>query len=211
MTIHRLIALGVGLAFLGLACAQGAAKPDKAAEEVAAAKERVERQASNPMRLILEAGKSRPKAPEAVAAVVPSASTRPAPEAAPEAVLNASGLQRMALAAPVAALERASVPAAALASLPALAGPASVPAKMAPKLTNMVEPSIPQRVLDGIGRLGDVSVDLTIRADGSVAAVAMLPPAPRQIQRYVEAALEQWRYEPLPAQQLHRVQLVFNP
>ena len=82
---------------------------------------------------------------------------------------------------------------------------------MAPKLTNMVEPVIPQRVLDGIGRLGEVSVDITIRADGTVAEVAMLPPAPRQIQRYVEAAVEQWRFEPLSAERLHRMQLVFNP
>jgi predicted P-loop ATPase/GTPase len=88
--------------------------------------------------------------------------------------------------------------------------PAAPVVQVKPQIVSMVEPVIPVRVQDDVGRIGEVSVDLTIRADGSVAAVTVLPPAPRQIQRFVVAALEQWRYEPLPAERVHRVQLVFN-
>jgi TonB family protein len=74
----------------------------------------------------------------------------------------------------------------------------------------MVEPEVPQRVLDGMNRNTAVMVDLTIRANGSVAAVELVPPAPRQLQRYLAAALEQWRFDPLPAERVHRIELVFN-
>jgi len=85
---------------------------------------------------------------------------------------------------------------------PALAGQ--------PKLIDMVEPSIPQRVLDEIGKLVEITADLTIRADGTVAGVTVRPPVPRQLVRYVVSAMERWRFAPLPSEQLHRVQLVFN-
>lgn len=215
------VLLAAWLALSGQVCAQGAPKPDKAAEEAAAAKERIERRASNPMRLILEAGKARPKTPEPAAGGVASAlanaaTAKPAPEPAPVPApvpvptLSSGSLQRTPVAEPVAALERSNVPAPVLTAIAPLAAPAPAAAQMAPKLKNMVEPVIPQRVLDAIGRLGDVSVDITIRADGTVAAVAVLAPAPRQAHRYIEAALEQWRFEPLSAQRVHRVQLVFS-
>ena len=100
----------------------------------------------------------------------------------------------------------------ALANLPKLpgvpttaAGPASV------KLINRVDPELPQRQLDDMGRNAVVTVDLTIRTDGSVGNVAMVRPTPRGIQRAVLAALEQWRFDPLPSERVHRVQLIFNP
>lgn len=74
----------------------------------------------------------------------------------------------------------------------------------------MVELDIPVRVFDQVGRINEVIVDLTIRRDGSVSRVAIQPPAPRALQRYVVQALEQWRFDPLPQEQVHRVQLVFN-
>ncbi|WP_201492702.1 hypothetical protein [Rubrivivax sp. A210] len=232
------------------------ARADAAAEAASAAMARAQRQAANPMRVILEAGKARPKgrdneaapgaaapaaraqpapAPGAAPATVPvvaaavpataaavpataAASPRPAPPAAPpvnEATLSDPALQGHATATPVPALASRVAPAPAVADLPALPQAAApIPAPMPearPQLVIMVEPIIPVRVQGELGRLPDVQADLTIRTDGSVATVTLLPPVPRQIQRYVVEALQQWRYDPLPAERTHRVLLVFNP
>jgi hypothetical protein len=74
----------------------------------------------------------------------------------------------------------------------------------------MVEPEVPQRVLQDIAFNTAVLVDLSLRVDGTVAAVNVVPPAPRQLTRIIAAALEQWRFEPLPAARVHRIELVFN-
>lgn len=95
-----------------------------------------------------------------------------------------------------------------LASLPAVPNRSLDPARI--KLLSRVDPELPQRQLDDLGRNAVVTVDLTIRADGSVGNVAMVPPTPRGIQRAVVAALEQWRFEPLLSDRVHRVQLIFN-
>ena len=93
-----------------------------------------------------------------------------------------------------------------------LAAPLSVPlaAFSQPKLVEMIEPAIPARLLVDGTAVKEVVADLTIRADGSVASVALVSPVPRPWQRYVLAAFERWRFEPLPAQRVHRVQLVFS-
>ena len=88
--------------------------------------------------------------------------------------------------------------------------PTAPPPIAQPRLVSMVEPEIPSRVLDQIGRLAEVLVELVIRRDGSVSSVKMLPPAPRQVQRFVVEAVGRWRFEPLPEERVHRVQLVFN-
>jgi hypothetical protein len=79
-----------------------------------------------------------------------------------------------------------------------------------PRLTSMVEPAVPQQVLDELP--GDVEwqIDLDLRADGSVARVLPGPSVPRAFQRYIIAALQQWRFDPLPASQSHRIVLVFR-
>ena len=51
--------------------------------------------------------------------------------------------------------------------------------------------------------------DLTVHPDGGVAQVTLLGEVPRALQRAIVIALDQWRFAPLPAQQSHRVQLVF--
>ena len=83
-------------------------------------------------------------------------------------------------------------------------GPARV------KLINQVDPDVSQSHLDDMGRNAVVTAELTIRADGSVRAVTLMPHSPRGIQRAVLAALEQWRFEPLPSQRVHRFELLFN-
>ncbi len=158
-----------------------------------------------------------------IAATIDSPSAAPAKAQAASAVtqniLTSETLQTMTPAAWAPELESAgsligteSPAVATLASLPklpglltAVAGPATV------KLINRVDPELPQRQLDDMGRNAVVTVDLTIRADGSVGNITMVPPTPRGIQRVLLAALEQWRFNPLPSERVHRVQLIFNP
>jgi hypothetical protein len=96
------------------------------------------------------------------------------------------------------------------ASLDLPSAPSVADMQMRPRLINMVEPEIPPRVLEEIGRLFEVEVDVTIRGDGSVSAVKVLPSAPRQVARYVAAAVERWRFDAASGERRHRVQLVFN-
>jgi outer membrane biosynthesis protein TonB len=79
-----------------------------------------------------------------------------------------------------------------------------------PRLLNMVAPDIPQRVYDQIGTINEVDVELTVRRDGTVAGVNVLPPVPRPAVRYIVEALQRWRYEPVPSEQVIRVQLIFS-
>ena len=43
-----------------------------------------------------------------------------------------------------------------------------------------------------------------------VGGVTMVSAVPTRVQRVLAAALEQWRFEPLPSDRTHRVELVFN-
>ena len=89
-------------------------------------------------------------------------------------------------------------------------GAAAAASNPRPRLITMVAPDIPPRVYDQIGTLNEVTAEVTIRRDGSVAGVTVLPPVPRAAMRYIIEALLRWRYEPLPTEQVLRVQLVFN-
>lgn len=210
-----------------------AAKPETAkadAAEAAAAMERAQRLANNPQRMILEASRVRRKgdaepasepaeaaAPRRAAAAAP-ANAAPAAEAAaaPQPALvtlaaDATLAQPLATNAP--ALKADAVP---QAMLPLTLAPGPLPSpEMAamlvqPKLVVMTPPDFPQRVIDQIGRVGQVAAELTIRPDGSVSEVVVLPPAPRALHRSIIDALLQWRYEPLPGERKHRVELVFG-
>ena len=102
--------------------------------------------------------------------------------------------------------------AATLATVPKMAAAPNTLGSLAKvRLINRVDPALAQRQLDDMGRNALVTVDLTIRADGTVRNIAMVPPTPRGIQRAVLEALEQWRFEPLPEERVHRMQLIFNP
>ena len=102
-------------------------------------------------------------------------------------------------------------------------GPIVAPLAVAPKiavpqmeasdrvrLLSMVEPEVPQRILDEMGRNATVLVDLKLRADGSVASVDLASAAPRGLLRMLTPSLEQWKFAPLTAQRTHRVELLFN-
>lgn len=78
------------------------------------------------------------------------------------------------------------------------------------RLLSVVEPEVPQRVLDEMGRNATIQVDLLLRTDGSVASVNLVTPAPRGLLRVLTPSLEQWKFAPLTAQRTHRVELLFN-
>lgn len=219
------LAAGLSVAFVATSGAQTAppqpaasspstqdAKPARA--ETRAAMERAQRMADNPMRAILEAAKirRRPGEGEADAAGSPGrddATTRNAPPPPPpDLVLPASHLAPLATKS-VAPLQGATAAADLAASLPALAErPFVVPT--VPVLRTLVEPAVPSRVMDQGPRVGEVFADLSLQADGTVAAVELIEPVPRAWRRYLIDALRQWRYEPLAGPRTHRVQLVFD-
>jgi hypothetical protein len=241
LTLRREISCLTLWVVCGSVFAQDTGKTDAAAA-AAAAMERAQRQAANPMRIILEASKVRPRPTADVASLAnpatsvatkgadpgvigprmavaqtaptpaPLPTQEPAAATAPQPRLSGDSLQRQASAQVVPALEASGSSAQAVPAVPVLevAAPTVVATPIRPKILSMVEPSIPPRALDDAGPLGTIEVDLTIRSDGSVAAVEVVPPVSRQIQRYVILALEQWRFEPLPSERMHRVQLVFN-
>jgi hypothetical protein len=97
-----------------------------------------------------------------------------------------------------------------LPTLPASQPPARLEVNLTPQLQRMVEPEIPQRVLDQAGGPREVAVEFTVRPDGSVGDVVLLPPASRLLLRFVADAVGQWRYAPLPEPRRMRVQLVFG-
>lgn len=238
----------------GAALAQQPAPAAPASAPTAEAMERAKRDAANPMRVILEAGRiqlrRRVEAPAAAAAPVLAPVTAPAaapvrreatrsvaaPEPAPVETSPAVAESAVAPAPAPALAERTLEPAPAVIAAPpppvevpvaapvvvppqarpapvetvVAPAPAPVPEVVAPTLLNMVEPAIPQTVLSRIGTLREVTADLSLRADGSVAGVALAASTPRAAARYLTQAFEQWRFAPLPAARVHRVQLVFG-
>lgn len=108
--------------------------------------------------------------------------------------------------APMPAAPRLDLPTANLVAPAKAAGPMTI----TPKLVTMVEPEFAPRLLDDVARLGEVQADLTLRPDGTVANIQLRGSVPRTLQRSILVALERWRFEPLPAEHVHRVQLVFN-
>lgn len=200
--------------------------------------ERAQRAADSPLRAILEAAKGpRPLAatsPPPVRAPAAQPPSGPAPAARPMINGNATvaivdqgspvitirtlptetvppAPARSAALAPtaVAPLRGASMPA----LPPELPRPAAllpVASALTPQLLHMVEPEMTPRLLDQLTR-PEVAVEFTIRPDGSVSDVRVQPPVPRALVPVIAAAVEQWRFAPLPAPHSHRVQLVFKP
>lgn len=212
--------LALLLVLLPAAASAQAAKPDNAdAAAAAAAMERAQRLASNPVRAILEAGKIRRRSADAKPGVEPVAPPPPLAAAAaaarpadvPRVILTVGSPLTSAGSTAVAALDDASL-ARNITPLAAAAAPrAALVATLAPpKLVSTVEPVMPARFAEDASRLNEVTAELTIRADGSVAEVLLHTPVPRGVQRPIIAALEQWRFEPMAATRTHRVQLVFR-
>ena len=144
-----------------------------------------------------------PAATSAAAAVAaatfapPPAQADPTPEPAAASVVTPAAKSTTLAAATLAI------------TAPTTAAAAAAPVAVQPKLVTMIEPDIPARLLIEGPRGVEIFADLALRVDGSVGSVTLLPGVPRPWQRYVTVALERWRFEPLPAARVHRVQLVF--
>ncbi len=152
-------------------------------------------------------------APVVAAAVAPqvAAPPPPTPEPPPAKVMPAARLGAPA-ASSVPAIEAAAPAAAApdMAKAVAFTALPIAPEVVRPTLVDMVEPDIPVRLLADSGRVNEVMADLSLRADGTVAEVTLLPPVPRSWRSYIMAALQKWRFSPLPSARTHRIQLVFD-
>lgn len=192
------------------------------------------REASNPMRLILEAAKIRRKPQEAeppATVVAPAAAPLPPRRVVVEAPPSPTAVLARLPAPPAQASAMAAgyLPATAGAILPvnfspaiatapavsrlANATPAAAPSAASsslPRLLSQVAPDIPSNVMRRVGSLSELLVQLTINRDGSVSDVSVVPQAYRAVEPYVAEALRQWRFEPQPQASLHRLRLVFN-
>ncbi|MDP3223010.1 MAG: hypothetical protein Q8M96_07730, partial [Rubrivivax sp.] len=127
--------------------------------------------------------------------------------------LNSAALRAQPTIAAVPALDlkgSTQLTGAAVPETPALALPELAAAPVRPRLASVVEPELPQRVLEELGRNAAVLVDLTIRPNGSVSKVALVSAGPRQLMRFLEPTLMEWKFDPLPSERVHRIELVFN-
>jgi TonB family protein len=106
------------------------------------------------------------------------------------------------------------VPAAAALAAPAAAAqsPAQPVAEMlaAPKLVRYIEPEIPARIRSRLRPSSEVTVVFKIQPDGSVSNVGIRATTARALDPVVLDAVRQWRYDSVPEEREHVVQLVFN-
>jgi len=162
-------------------------------------------------RSVAEAAPAVPAAGRVEPAAQAQAAPRPAEPTVALVVLEAAQLSQ-ASAAEVAPIEVATATPAVATPMPKMVAPQALasPPPEVPKLVSMVGPEVPTRLLAESPLVGEIYADLSLRPDGTVASVALLAPFPRSWQRYLMAALEQWRFEPLSSARVHRVQLVFN-
>lgn len=185
---------------------------------------RVQREASNPLRMIIEASKIRPRQKAAEAARLPEKPPAEAASAAKPAVDAAEqpSVLRNDAPAPAAA---ASVPAESTvatvevetavterteASATPMVIAAAAPAPAALELASVVEPVTPRSMIGKLRGEVQVHVAFTVNADGSVADAAVRKSSHPQMDAAVLEAVRQWRYQPIAAPRAHEVQLVLR-
>ena len=135
-----------------------------------------------------------------------SAPAAPAAPAAPDAAAPAD-VQAPAATGPAAVGIAAA--AAAAPSAPNAAQPAAE--VLAPlKLVRYIEPEIPARIRSRLRPSSEVTVAFKVQPDGSVSQAAIRATNARALDPVVLEAVRQWRYEPVPEEREHVVQLVFN-
>lgn len=187
-----------------------------------AAASRVARDADNPLRVIIEASKLKPRSkPEGDGADAPPAPKRAV--RAPKPVASAP-VAKAKTAAPVAEAASAAAAGAPPASTLARAADAvptglAVPAPILPspkpqalplKLAQLVEPSLPNSLMRRLRSDVEVVVGFTVNADGSVSDVAIRSSPMRALDASIVEAVSQWRYEPIREARAHAVQLVLR-
>lgn len=160
------------------------------------------------------------KPARATAAAVPAAprpAAEPAPSPAPAPVtarLPATASPQTEPNAPPAAA--APTPTQALPTQPAVlvAAPAAAepaPAPIRPVLQQMVEPDLPESLLNRLRRSQLVQVDMTIGMDGKVQQATVVDSSHPGLAEPVRQAVLAWVYAPLPRVTRHSVQIQVEP
>jgi TonB family protein len=207
----------------------------------AAALSRAQRDADNPLRMIIEASKIKPRAraseadkaavrePEKVQvrARVAPADTAPLPTPAKPAAAEAPSQVNAAPAPESPAATVATPPEPVSAPEPPRAVPESqvrevvvpAPAETRPaaaeplaplQLTNLVEPSVPRRLIGKVRGDVEVVVSFTVLPDGSVGSPAVQQSNHPLMNQTVLDAVAQWRYAPIAQARQHAVQLLMR-
>lgn len=204
------------------------------AQETAA--ERARRDADNPLRRIIEAGKIKPRPKPADAPAAARAPERVQTRIAPAAEATPIAPLAVAPVPAVAASEPAAAPAVAVVAPPAepavprnepesrvsevvVVVPAPAPPPPAPaavevlaplKAVSVVEPRLPRRLLDRVRGDVEVVVTFVVGTDGSVGQAVVQSSSNALVNPTVLEAVSQWRYAPIPAAREHAVQLVMR-
>jgi protein TonB len=178
---------------------------------------RVEREANNPLRMIIEASKIKPKAKPAETARPPE---RAAPAVPPRPLASASApAESTRVEVPSDKVESAVATvevdgqSARSVALPAVPVAEPVPAApLAPlQIADVVEPRLPPSLIGKLRGEILVVVGFTVRADGTVAEPVIRSTSHPQTDEAVLEAVRQWRYQPIAAPRAHEVQLVLRP
>ncbi len=228
----RVLALAMMLMMVPMAWAQ-AASGDGSAADARAAMERAKRAAAGPLKAIQQAANIRRRPGEAdpaEARVAARATTTvqvasaAAVTAVPASERSAEGAEapanvriltaeaRLAMVATVDDIEVRTTAAAKDTTAPMPDSPPLLDAWYGqPAALSTPEPNIPPHLLEQGPSADAVEAELSLRADGSVAEVTLVSPVPLTWQRFITAALEQWRYEPMGSPRTHRVRLLLKP
>ena len=169
---------------------------------------RVQREAENPMRWIVEAGrlKSRAKPAEAAASAARVAADKPLLRSAASKPAIPT-----ALAVPLGTAPVEPDPAAI-----ALAENETPPAAVAPVRLETLEriegedPALPDAIKRQLQADGEVLLDFTVQPDGSVAELEVLSSSDNRLEPIVLEAVRGWRYKPIALARRQRVQIAFS-
>lgn len=199
--------------------------------------ERAQRAADNPLRMIIEAAKIKPrkqgdkpeKAEKAVARPAPAAPVAPAvvarpvlpreevAPAAPDEAASAVPLKVVEAPAreqPESTVVTVEAGAVALPAMPADAGPSAEPnaepTSEPPKLLELVEPVTPRALLGQLRGEVRALVAFTVAPDGTVREPRVQSISHPLMASAVLQAVRQWRYQAIPEPRAHEVEIVLR-
>ncbi len=199
--------------------------------------ERAQRAADNPVRMIIEAAKIKPrkqgdkpeKPEKAVARPAPAAPVAPAvvarpvlprEEAAPAAPDEAASavplkvVEAPAREQPESTVVTVEAGAVALPTMPAEAGPSAEPnaepPSEPPKLLELVEPVTPRALLGQLRGEVRALVAFTVAPDGTVREPRVQSISHPLMASAVLQAVRQWRYQAIPEPRAHEVEIVLR-
>lgn len=191
--------------------------------------ERTQRAADNPLRMIIEAAKIKPRKPgeKAVARPIPAAPVAPAVVARPllpRADAGPSAPEEAASAVPLVVVESPAreQPESTVVTVEASAGalpappiepepgPPAVPAPAPLRLLEVVEPVTPRALAGQLRGELRAQVAFTVTPDGSVREPRVESISHPLMTAAVLQAVRQWRYQAIPEPRAHEVELVLR-